>query len=141
MLWCVVCVYVCACVCALASAHLGSSVLQSRTRWVVQLEQQLADAQSTTATLQKQVEELSKKVPASFRVRGRCHRSHAVRARVCGEQLGECEGAKATLERNISTLFATAKLEIQRKNDEIVRLRRLSVCVLRAWCRALAPRS
>jgi len=34
------------------------------------------------------------------------------------------------LERNISCLFATAKLEVRRKDDEIGRLRR--ACVLAA---------
>lgn len=43
------------------------------------------------------------------------------------DQLALAVETRSTLEVNISRLYFTAKLEIKRKNDEIIRLRRLCV--------------
>ena len=43
----------------------------------------------------------------------------------CAAQLDVATASKAVLETNISKLYNTAKTEIKRKDEEIIRLRRM----------------
>lgn len=83
------------------------------------MQKQLEEAQAKEATLTTQLQDARAQawahcaVLTGFRV-----------MRVC-MQLELANETRAVLESNISRLYATAKLEIKRKGEEIIRLRRL----------------